>query len=253
MVRNINTIDTDQGIGTILSNFDSQYIYHVISDSLNMKFRPFDGPMPNMVDILERQFNSILSHSPDYINQVKEVRFQTYKEIIITICNYYNLTFSADVDNLSQDELFGITRLLYEIFVARFTDYMIDFFVSYIVNNADSIVSYLNIDENSIKPKESGSYSPKYYIDPKFIIIHANANKVIYNLAAYDITLENLFNYFVDNITASRLNNIISDNGDIYKNHYASYILDSRYTANILTIIKLRLQARTRESINVLG
>ena len=46
------SIDTDMAIGTILSNFDSAWIMHSIQDSLNMKFRPFNDPMPNFVDIL---------------------------------------------------------------------------------------------------------------------------------------------------------------------------------------------------------
>ena len=62
----MNRIDTDAAIGTILSHFNSDYINHVISDSLNMKFRPFDSPMPNMVDVLNRQFDSIIPNSPDY-------------------------------------------------------------------------------------------------------------------------------------------------------------------------------------------
>ena len=34
----MGSIDTDAGIGTILSHFDSEYVNHIIEDSLNMKF-----------------------------------------------------------------------------------------------------------------------------------------------------------------------------------------------------------------------
>lgn len=249
----LNTIDTDMGIGTILSNFNTNYINHVIDDSLNMKFRPFDGPMPNFVDILERQFNAILINTPDYQEKVNEVRVETYKEIILKICTFYNISFVYDFDSLSMQELYGIAHTMYDIFISRFTEFMFNFFVSYIVNNSNSIFQYLKNDENAIKPKETGAYAPKHFIDSKYILIHANVNKVIYNMAGYDISLHTLLNYFLDANSAARLGSMLVDNGDIYKYHYASYILDQRYTANIMTNIKLKLQSRTQEAINLIG
>lgn len=249
----LNTIDTDMGIGTILSNFNTNYINHVIDDSLNMKFRPFDGPMPNFVDILERQFNAILINTPDYQEKVNEVRVETYKEIILKICTFYNISFVYDFDSLSMQELYGIAHTMYDIFISRFTEFMFNFFVSYIVNNSNSIFQYLKNDENAIKPKETGAYAPKHFIDSKYILIHANVNKVIYNMAGYDISLHTLLNYFLDVNSAARLGSMLVDNGDIYKYHYASYILDQRYTANIMTNIKLKLQSRTQEAINLIG
>jgi hypothetical protein len=59
MYTNICSIDTDAGIASILSNFNSDYITHVVSDSLNMRFRPYEDEMPNFVDILERQFAGV--------------------------------------------------------------------------------------------------------------------------------------------------------------------------------------------------
>lgn len=253
MINYTGTIDTDRGIGTILGNFSTEYINHVIGDSLNMRFRPFNGPMPNMVDILERQFLSIAANSKDYTDKVNEVREETYREIILLICNYYNLTFTGDFDSMQIGEIYGIAHTLYDIFISRFTDILIDFFVSYIVNNADSIASYLKLESNSSNKKDQGIYSSNKYIDPKFISIHANINKVIYNMAGYDISLEELLNYFVERTVAERLNNLLLDNGDIYKNYYAYYIIDQRYSASVLTNIKLKLQSRTQEALNILG
>lgn len=242
------SINTDAAIGTILSHFSTEYINHIIDDSLSMKFRPFDGPMPNMVDVLHRQFMSISGEAPDYKDKLDDVTLETYKEIINMICSYYNLTFTGDFDTMNIKDIYTIAHILYDIFISRFTEYMIDFFVSYIVNNSDSIYSYLNSDESSKKPKESSiMHSAENYIDPKFIIIHANINKVIYNMAAYDISLYDLLNYFLDPFTAQKIGSVLIDNNDIYKNHYASYIMDQRYCAGVLTNIKLNLQSKTQE------
>lgn len=247
----VGSIDTDSGIATILSHFSTSYIEHVVDDSLRMRFRPFDQPMPNMVDILQRQFLSISVNSPDYTDKVAEVREETFKEIIYKICSFYNLTFTGDFQSMNIEEIYGIAHILYDIFISRFTDYMINFFVSYIIDNRDSIISYLKTTDDYVKPKEVGAYSPKLYIDPNYIAIHANINTVVYNMAAYDISLETLLRYFVDPITLQRLSGLLVDNNDIYKKHYASYILDQRYSAGVLTNIKLKLQSRTQEIMNI--
>lgn len=249
-----NSIDTDMGIATILSNFDSDYIYHVIGDSLQIKFRPFDEPMPNYPDILERNFNGILVAAPDYKDQIQKVRAETYREIIDKICDYYDLTFEGNYDDIDQMELYGITHTLYDIFISRFTDHMIDMFMRYIIENSGAIYAYLMNEYNNgnraiVKPKEKEL--SRQYIDPKYIMIHANINLVIRNMTSYDIPLNVLFGFFTDPATADRLSMLISDNNDIFKNHYASYINDPRYMAEVLTVIKLKLQSKTMQALQI--
>lgn len=246
------SIDTDAGIGTILSHFSSEYITHVVEDSLNMRFRPFMyGPMPNMVDVLERQFLSIDQNAKDYSEKISEVRLDTCQEIILKICKFYNLEFEKEFDMMRPEEIYSVARTLYDIFISHFTEYLIEFFVSYIINNADDIANYLQLDENSIKPKEStsaySSANPDSYIDPKYVLIHANINQVIYNMSAYDIPLDVLLRYFLDPKTAEQVNSYLEDCGDIYRNYYACYILDQRYAPGVLTNIKLSLQGRTKQ------
>ena len=67
------------------------------------------------------------------------------------------------------------------------------------------------------------------------------------NLTAHDIPMSLMFQYFLEPVSAARMNELFEDCGDLYKNHYASYILDQRYMAELLTCIKLQLQAKTRE------
>ena len=250
------TIDTDYGIGTILSNFDSEYINHIIDDSFNFRFRPFTGGMPNMVDVLERQFIAIRVNTPDYIQEIDNTRVETYKEIINKICTYYNLTFTGDFDNIEPGEIHYIAHTLYSIFLSNFTECMVEFFTSYIIKNADYIVDYLKTLPNANIPKENNlAYNSKQYIDPKFVLIHANINTVIYNMAAYDIPLPELLKYivgyFLDGKDYDKFASLLVDNGDIYKNYYASYILNESTSANMLTTIKLALQTKTQELYNI--
>lgn len=246
----VSSIDTDIGIGSILSNFETAWVMNSVKDSLDMRFRPYEGPMPNFVDIRNREFEVLLSSSPDYRDQILQTRDQTYQEIIEAICGYYNLEFSGNYEEIQPIELYGIARTLYDIFVSRFTIHIVDFYVNYVMSNIDSIYAYLSTDENVRKPREK-DMPVKSYIDPKFLLIHANLNKVILNTASYDISLENLLYFFTDQNTATRLCQYLSDKGDIYKNYYAIYLKDERYMAELLTSIKLKLQSKTQEAIDI--
>lgn len=247
----VGSIDTDSGIGTILSRFESQYIIDVIGDSLKMRFRPFNTPMPNMVDTLERQFQATYIAAPDYKDKIDDCRTETYKEIISTICNFYQLQYSPELDSISMEELHGIASIFYDIFISRFTEHMINFFTSYIVKNVDAITQMLDNDPTTYRIKDNTMYQSKQYIDPKWILIHQNVNKIVYNMAAYDITFEQILKYILPIDMADRILSIFTDVNSIYKNHYAIYILDPATSSGIYTNVKLKLQAETQLKVNI--
>lgn len=238
-------IDTDYAIGEILSRFDSEYITSVIQTSIENKFRPFSEPMPNMVAVLSRQFKGVLDNAPDYKNEVLNVEQQTYQEICQMICNYYNLQFDRDSDELYGETLRTFSFLLYDIFVARFTENIINFYTSYIMRNIDFIYNYLIEMPDIKKPKENSIQAQKMYINPKFALIHSNINQVILNMASYDISLTELLSYITDYNTTAMITKYVVDVGDIYKNHFASYIIDKNTMSGILTSVKLQLQGVT--------
>lgn len=243
------SIDTDAAIGTILSHFDSDYIYHIVEDSITYRFRPFNTSMANIVDVMNRQFIGIEDNSQDYIEKVKEVKSETFIEIIKIICNKYNLKINVDLSTLDENYLFSLTHILYDLFVSRFTDYMFNFFVSYIINNADSIYSYLMTDDTVKKSaKDSGAYK-KFIVNQKYVIICANMNKILYNMISYGITFEEIINICLDKSSAEFILSNISDAGDFYKSIYVPYIYDNRYLADSLSNIRLLFQQRTYEFV----
>ena len=245
------SIDTDKGIATILSNFDSQYIVDVINDSLKMRFRPFNTPMPNMVNVLETQFKELYLAAPDYKDQIDKCRQDTYKEIITIICNFYGLIYSEDINTMTIDQLHGVAFMMYDIFISRFTDYMVDFYISYIIKNVDMFVDMLEKDPDAIRIKDNTMYQSKQFSDPKWILIHQNVNRIIYNMCAFDITLGDLISYFTDYQTSQILLSILSDTGNIFENHYAIFIKNQVTAPSVYTQIKLSLQRRTQESVYI--
>ena len=247
-----SNIDTDYGLGTILSRFDSEYITNVVRESIEMRFRPFKDPMPNMVAILSRDFKAVMDNSDkDYKDQILKVETETYQEIISMICQSYNLTFDRDNDALYGENLRTLAYIMYDLFVSRFTDYLIQFFVSYINRNSDFIYNYLTSNPEIKKARENSNMAQKMYVDPKFALIHANSNLVIMNMAGYDIPFPMLLSYLTDEPTAANISQYIADAGDIYKYHFASYITNPNTMSNLLTCIKLALQQTTVNQMNI--
>ena len=70
-------------------------------------------------------------------------------------------------------------------------------------------------------------------------------------MASYDIPLDTLLPYLTDPTIAQRLSTLLQDTGDIYKYHYAVYLNDERHMAELLTCIKLSLQMKTQELLNI--
>lgn len=237
-------INSERAVGTILSNFGSDFIMDVIDDNLKMKFRPFHSGSPNYVNILEQQFNMTKTMNPAYIDQIEEKRSTTYREIINRICTSYNLLFVGEQNNeLNPNELYNIAAVLYDVFITNFTERMINFFVTYIVSNKEDIYKTIDGAEEYKKNKEITAYGRKIYTDSMLVVIHGNLNSVLDNIAGHDIPMTVLLTYLTDPNIASYLSTILQDAGDLYKYHYGSYIINPSTRAELFTAIKLSMQS----------
>ena len=108
------SIDTDMAIGTILSNFETAYIMNTIQNSLEMRFRPFDEPMPNYVDILNRQFEGVLISAPLYRDEILEVRTRTYQDGVYHATGKMTaiaMETDADGNKTTVPKITGLTKL----------------------------------------------------------------------------------------------------------------------------------------------
>jgi hypothetical protein len=130
---------------------------------------------------------------------------------------------------------------------------MIDFFTSYIVKNADQFVTMLEADPDAIQIKDNTMYQSKQFSDPKWIFIHQNTNRIVYNMAGFDISFNDLLLYFLGEQLNwyERLCGLFSDNSNIYKNHYAIYVLNGQTSAAVYTQVKLNLQSKTQQQVYI--
>lgn len=245
MINNkaIANINTDKALASVLSNFDSNYITHIVSDSLEMKFRPYSNSLPGIYSI-ESTFNNLLNNieEPDARENILDVREKTYLEIIDIVCNYYDIQFQPPEDV----DLYSAVYWIYNFFVSDFTNTILNFYINYILKEKDGLYSYLNLDKNKKDKDSTTVYSKKVCSsDEKISIIHANIETVLDAVSSFDIGFQNLVLYSIGNneqLTSFLISSIV-DLNDVFKYHFAS-LLQTQYRADIITCIKLGLQQR---------
>lgn len=241
----IATIETDAALSDILSNFSEDYLEDLIDRAFLYKFRPYDSRMPNYAYAFEMQYNGIKDNycgpSPEIIDADRE---QTYRMMIDIICRNYNLTISNEIPS---EACYPLAYTMCQIFLSEFTERLIGLFSNYIVNNVDSLLNAIPEEQKVIK----SSYSKKVYTDPKQIILYENIITVLEVVAGLDFEMEDLLLKLSDSNTAGLICNYISDNGDLYKNHFASFIFNPITRSQMITAIKINFVNLTSDKLNI--
>lgn len=234
-------LNSERAISEILSHFNSNFIRDVMEDCLMKKFRPYGVGTVNYPTVLERDFITTLNTNPSFEGQINEVRSETYREIISMICSYYNLRYTGeDTEVQGYAVLYSTAAAMYDIFVSNFSQRMIQFFVRLIINNKTTL--YDMITANDKKDVDSAYYSKKMYTDHELVIVHSNMDQVLDLIAGMDIPIGKLLTYLADSQVAAYLSDVLEDCGDIYKYHYARYIMDPATKPDMFTTIKLNIQ-----------
>ena len=239
----ISNINADKALANILSNFESDYILHIITDSLDMKFRPYSNTLPGIYSI-ESNFTYLLSNieDPSKHQDILEVREQTYLEIIDIVCKYYNISFNPPENT----DIYSAAYWIYRFFVSDFTNTLINFYVNYILQEKDELYLYLNLDSYKKDKDSTTIYSKKVCPDEKLSIIHANIELVLDAISSFDIGFENLVRFSQGNNEQliTFLLSSISDNTDVFKFYFASYLQSHKYRSDVITCVKLGIQQR---------
>lgn len=236
-------LNSERAVTEILSNFDTNFIMDVMEDSLRFKFRPYNTGGINFANVIERDLNIAVMTNPSYKDKIDNVKMETHREIIDMICRHYNLSFVGEQTDLyTSDRLYSVSSMMYSIFVSDFTANMIKMFVSYILRNVDYLYNIIDVSEESKKNKDFNAYSKKMYVNSKLVAIHSCMDQVLDHIASLDMSLPVLLQYLTDPDTGNFLASILVDNNDIYKYHYASYIINPVTKPDMFTAIKLTLQ-----------
>lgn len=240
------SINTDRDIATILNQFSEDFIINSITESLRYKFRPFGDRMPNYPYIIDTQFQGIMNNYTGGDNeQIIEKKLEIYHTILNIICEVYNLQISQEIPD---EQLYSLVYVLYQILISEFTERMLSFFSDYIVINKELLLNSIPEDQ---KIQTRSTYTKKVYSDPSTIAMYENMEKIIDIVAGLDIPFVKLIEYLSDINTAQFIGTYLVDVGDIYKNHFASYIRNQITRTDMITSIKIRFVNITQQNMNI--
>ena len=236
----ITNINIDNQLAGILSQFNEDYVMDVIDDSLENRFRLYDLPAPNIVASYETTFKALTNGFSSNVEDIANVRKNTYINIINRICDFYNLEFTDNDDT----DYYSAAYWIYEFLVSKFTQNMINFYVSFLIRERDQIEMSLDLAQMRRENDVVYSYSKRLFLDPKLASIHSNLEYVIDQISTYDIDLWSILSTIYNNPPelAAYIYSNIKDTGNFFRDQYERYVTNSRNMSDIIMYIKLGLQ-----------
>lgn len=233
-------ISNEFNITELLAHFDANYIFDVLNDKLENIDYSASLPEPNIVVSFEENFKLMNENYPGDSQNIRTIREQVYTDIIKILCDKFNLQFNTVDDTIDK---YTAAFYLYDFLVCNRNNIMVNFFVSFIVNNKESLCRFLNLEDFRKSKDSAAAYSKRVYEDQKYAIISANMTKVINHIANLDITLLNIFQstYTIIGVVEF-LDNAIADRGNFFRDYYCSVLSRQDILPLIITSIRLELQ-----------
>lgn len=236
------SIASENELAEILSHYESDFVLSIVEEAIkNCCNNPSGLPVPNVVEMWEANFNAILDTYGEEADEIRQVRNETYKEIIERLCEEYNLNFtiSDDVD------VYIAAFHLYNFFISNIANNIINFFATYIYNNRNDL--YANLDISSIR--KTREVQPNYAkrtikSDEALIGIVNNIDVVVSNIMCMDFdfvdVLETVYPQGYYSII-QYLTSIVSPKDGSFFNRFCSY-LKGPNRSMLLIMIKFALQ-----------
>ena len=234
-------VSNEYNVAEILQHYDINYVLDVISNKVNNINYASTLTEPNIIDVLMGSFKIMEENEPSDSDNIKQIREEVFLNITQYLCNVHKITFNEPDDI---NTLYTAARYLYDFLICNRVNYMVDFFVTYIVNNKDSIADTLNIEDYRKGKDSAATYAKRVYSDPKYGIIAANIPIILKMIGTLEITLYDLFMSAYKNPSlVSFLDNTFSENtGAFFSTFYIGPTMNKEIEPIIITNVTLALQ-----------
>ena len=231
-------ISSENNLTELLGHFDSEFVLNIIEDKI--RYRKYNSiAESNIVKSFEDNFKSMQEQFPGDGDNINLVRTRVYTEIIDMLCKGFNLNYVLD----EFTDLYNVAYYLYDFLIANSGPAMVNFFVSFIINNKESLYNMLHLDQFKKNKDISTLYCKKIYDDPKYYTISANLEMVLNHIITLDITLYDILQTtYINPQIISFLAEIITDKGNYFKQFYCSILNNQVELPVVLTDIRLNLQ-----------
>ena len=242
MNSSLYSIISENQLTEILSHYDTDFILSVVDNGIASRFNPNAVlRQPNIVAAWEQNFKQYLANfeeMADAKNKIYDVREATYKEIIDRICREFNLSFTIEDDI----DWYSAAFYLYDFFVANFNANLVAFFCNIIYRDRADLYDAMDLASLRKNKDSSTIYGKKTYKDIRLAVINANIDMVIGYICNMDINLADIINMvYPQKELVYYLINIVSDNGDFFRNFYCTN-LQSAIRPILLTDIRIGIQ-----------
>ena len=240
MITQPYQISTEYDIADILAKFDSDYIYDVLEDKLDNISFATSIIEPNIVNAFENNFKIMNDNFPGDSQNIRNVRQQTYLEIIKFLTTSFNLQFNLIDSNI---DYYTAAYYLYDFLVCNRNNIMINFFTSFIINNKQSLLNMINMEDFRKNKDSAIVYGKRIYQDQQYAAISANIGNIINYIMTLDISLLNIFQSTYKDIRLVQfLDNAFADKGNFFKDFYCKSLQNIEELPIIITNIRLALQ-----------
>lgn len=221
-------------IAELLSKFNTDYIIDTITTNINNRFQYNTLILkPNIISSFELNFKDLVSTYPSDAENIMQVRYETYQNIINIICNAFNLQYNGN-----DPDRFSLAYNLYDFLISGYSRNIINFFAKYIYNNKDMIYEAMDLDKYKRNKNSSVNYIKKIYNDNNIAIIISRIKDVIYYISGFDIDMYTFLSYNYDKATCDFIYNNVVPLSNIFKEEFCQCLNNPM----LLTDIRLELQ-----------
>ena len=227
-------------VAEALEHLDVNYIYDMINDKLSIIDYSATLNETNIVGAFEENFKYMNDTHPGDSANIRSIRSQVYTNIINVLCEKFNLEFNKEDENIN---LYSAAYYLYEFLICKRNEIMINFFISFIVANKDSLCTHLDMDEFKKSKDSASAYSKHLFYDQTFALISANIPMILNHITTLDISLYNIFQTTYNNAEmVAFMDNAFADKGMFFKDQYCEAINKPDVLPIIITNMRLQLQ-----------
>jgi len=236
-------VEAEGEITTILSNFNTSFIYNVVEDLMKDRYTTFNLiPKPNFVDSLEISFKDLISSYPGDAENAKLRRTAVYKEIIERISNNTGVTIYYD----EYTDLYSLARNVFDLFVSNYDGFVFKFLYNFIYSQREFIYNSLDFEKIKKSKDISTSYNKMTYSDQTMAIINANLDLCLGFITALDFnaptTLSYMYTSGTEIHTMNFLLNHIDQEADLFDILIKPIITNETLYPLVSTALKLEIQ-----------
>ena len=225
-------------VANILAHYNSDYIMSIIKNNIaNRMNYNYMIITPNIVSSYEMNFKDLMTRYPSDVENIQEVRRETYSLIIKIICQSFGLAIQ-DMDEAYLD-MYMLAFNLYDAFVSGFARNIINFCSRYIIQNKEAIYNNMNLDRYKKDKSSSSSYIKKAYNDTELAMIISKIKEVIYYMSNFDIEMYTFLSYNYDKATCEFLTSTVYP---IAPNIFYNSMVAVLNSPSMLTDIRLQIQ-----------